>query len=237
MNKEFNEKVNELLADFEKRQEEICNEISNLEKSTNAIKDSILKEWEIVEKSIIEEIEYATKIIYNITKCNNNYYYSEHSQYRKEFFVFHSCNYEYTNSVVIYSSEIGFSKISFKLDDWYYVKPNNNKLELFNNNDFFKTFEPIYKEFIIKIYKSGKFTEQVIQCIQSAINSTLNEYNVTLESNKRILENVQPITKNDTHWSDYIMYLLKWSSEHADKEFAGMSPACYDEWLDNEQGE
>lgn len=35
-------------------------------------------------------------------------------------------------------------------------------------------------------------------------------------------------------WSKYISYLKQWADDHQDPTFAGMSPACYDEWNDNE---
>lgn len=39
---------------------------------------------------------------------------------------------------------------------------------------------------------------------------------------------------NDNKWSRYIDYLRKWADSHSGAGFAGMSPACYDEWLDTE---
>ena len=38
-------------------------------------------------------------------------------------------------------------------------------------------------------------------------------------------------------WLSYLTYLKKWADEHKDMEFFGQSPACYDEWLDNEAGD
>ena len=37
-----------------------------------------------------------------------------------------------------------------------------------------------------------------------------------------------------TDWERYLAYLTQWAAEHSDTKFAGMSPACYDEWLCNE---
>lgn len=39
-----------------------------------------------------------------------------------------------------------------------------------------------------------------------------------------------------SYWQRYIAYLKEWAETHSGEEFAGMSPACYDEWLDNESG-
>ena len=39
-----------------------------------------------------------------------------------------------------------------------------------------------------------------------------------------------------SYWQRYVAYLKEWAEAHSGDEFAGMSPACYDEWLDNESG-
>ena len=39
-----------------------------------------------------------------------------------------------------------------------------------------------------------------------------------------------------SYWQRYIAYLKEWAETHSNERFAGMSPACYDEWLDNESG-
>ena len=33
-------------------------------------------------------------------------------------------------------------------------------------------------------------------------------------------------------WARYINYLIEWALAHSSEEYDGMSPACYDEWLD-----
>lgn len=39
------------------------------------------------------------------------------------------------------------------------------------------------------------------------------------------------------NWNNYIEYLKVWAEQHKAKEYEGMSPDCYDEFLDNEQNE
>ncbi len=53
---------------------------------------------------------------------------------------------------------------------------------------------------------------------------------------KVFYEDDSTVTDNNDseNWSDYIKYLHKWAVEHDDAEFKGNSPACYDEWRDNE---
>lgn len=36
------------------------------------------------------------------------------------------------------------------------------------------------------------------------------------------------------HWNNYIEYLKDWANQHSEPENEGMSPACYDEFLEND---
>lgn len=38
-------------------------------------------------------------------------------------------------------------------------------------------------------------------------------------------------------WQRYLNYLADWIFSHIGEENKGMSPACYDEWKDNDDGE
>lgn len=40
-----------------------------------------------------------------------------------------------------------------------------------------------------------------------------------------------------SHWNNYIEYLKDWATQHIEEENEGMSPACYEEFLDNEYEE
>ena len=42
---------------------------------------------------------------------------------------------------------------------------------------------------------------------------------------------------DEIRWSRYINYLIRWAISHSDMECDGMSPACYDEWCDNEDAD
>lgn len=240
MNKELNTQLEALMTDFNKRQEEICNEISNLEKSTNAIKDSILKEYDIVEKSIVEDMYDVMKIAKLLSDKDCYYEDSDWSLWYENFSVFTSSEESYQRNFYFNTEKndiyVTFSRgTHYSSSDYFTCKPENNTLVITAksncHNDNYR------KETVIQYYKSGMFKDDVIKAISKLTQRRIENYERTLETHKRILENAEPIKVNDSHWSDYIMYLLKWSSEHANKEFAGMSPACYDEWLDNEKGE
>ena len=38
-------------------------------------------------------------------------------------------------------------------------------------------------------------------------------------------------------WASYCEYVSRWADDHASMESYGMSPACFDEWVDNEEKE
>ena len=38
-------------------------------------------------------------------------------------------------------------------------------------------------------------------------------------------------------WTRYVAYLKRWADSHSDSTCAGMSPVCFDEWMDNENCE
>lgn len=38
-------------------------------------------------------------------------------------------------------------------------------------------------------------------------------------------------------WAEYLKYLREWTNDHAEPAFYGMTPACFDEWLDCEYEE
>lgn len=59
-----------------------------------------------------------------------------------------------------------------------------------------------------------------------------NEYVVKVERG----EKDQPTDVAGDPWYDYLDYLKNWADQHADHKFSGMSPVCYDEYLDNEKG-
>ncbi len=40
--------------------------------------------------------------------------------------------------------------------------------------------------------------------------------------------------KSGTKWAAYLEYLSRWVCDHASMNSYGMSPACFDEWEDNE---
>lgn len=41
----------------------------------------------------------------------------------------------------------------------------------------------------------------------------------------------------EDRWRRYLEYLKTWADDHADPAYAGMTPACFDEWLENEYAE
>lgn len=233
MDKELNAKIEEMLKDFNAKNEEMMAKIENLKKSENTIKDSFIENYKEIERTMKESIDYCKQLIRTLFVTNKEYinFESRSSKWRiltvkslvtgkdisNSFYIyFHSGNVDYS---IAWASN---GNPSHSGHSWFYFG-DNHRIEV----------EQAFAEW----YLSGGFTEDLFGLMKSYINLYLQQQESEINRLQSVLENAQPITKNDTHWSDYIMYLLKWSSEHADKEFAGMSPACYDEWLDNESEE
>lgn len=40
--------------------------------------------------------------------------------------------------------------------------------------------------------------------------------------------------KRKSNWQLYIQYLKEWAKNHKDEWYEGCSPACYEEFLDND---
>lgn len=51
--------------------------------------------------------------------------------------------------------------------------------------------------------------------------------------NEQLLEEIPD--EKTIQWSGYFAYLKEWMVEHGGVEFYGMSPASFDEWLENEK--
>jgi len=75
----------------------------------------------------------------------------------------------------------------------------------------------------------------------SLLSETLNLLSETLYSRQdkqgvlRFL--LVKVDKRAGNWNNYIEYLKDWARQHEEIENDGMSPACYDEFLDNEKGD
>jgi len=62
---------------------------------------------------------------------------------------------------------------------------------------------------------------------EEELYSNVKEYAQKLKEEKRMQE----------EWNKYLKYLKNWSETHSGTGFYGMSPACFDEWEDNEYEE
>lgn len=234
MDKELNVKIEEMLKDFNTKNEEMMAKIENLKKSEQTIKDSFLENYKEIEKTMVESLVYCRQLLNTLFMTDKKYIkFSGRAADWSEMTVKSLVDgNDYTSSFYIYfqgsdkvNYSIGFRNASYSSigsHGWFY----------FNTTYGIETYQTI-----AEWYLSGRFTEDLLGLMRFYIKNYLEQQESEINRLQSVLENAQPITKNDTHWSDYIMYLLKWSSEHADKEFAGMSPACYDEWLDNESEE
>jgi hypothetical protein len=47
-------------------------------------------------------------------------------------------------------------------------------------------------------------------------------------------EHCDELNYSDTQWERYLKYLMMWTLDHQNEYYEGMSPACYDEFCDND---
>lgn len=95
-----------------------------------------------------------------------------------------------------------------------------------------------------------KNTKQRIVIAQFEINDDLNSSKGTLDQFEDAIQSnkgdkpiyllnaiVDDGDEDECQWWRYISYLINWAMSHHDEMYTGMSPACFDEWCDNEDSD
>ena len=76
--------------------------------------------------------------------------------------------------------------------------------------------------------------------VEDSVNNgqVLDTFEKSLDQNNCNIENAIILDKDsDSVHKRYLNYLMSWIADHHEDEFKGCSPACFDEWLDNEYKE
>ena len=68
-------------------------------------------------------------------------------------------------------------------------------------------------------------------------NDAIEKAEIALKNNKDVEYEASVVLNADTVHKAYLQYLSRWIFEHYEDEFKGCSPAGFDEWLDNEEGD
>lgn len=242
MDKITEHKFEEMVNEFKSRTSQIQSEIASLDKSLNAVKESISNRFEEVKRQMIEDSKVAFDIIKSIRFSHfvdYNGIYSGDTSYECKSNSLENGKEKTDTFYISYEERSNYSYKFLKVHS-----PSAPDLylhtEVMSYTDFFEKKSLDYiteKQNYIKYFENQFYTD-LITITKKAIDIKLEHDEKILKDRKAAFANIESISETkENHWSEYIMYLLKWSSEHADKEFAGMSPACYDEWLDNERGE
>ena len=85
-----------------------------------------------------------------------------------------------------------------------------------------------------------KRTVMAIIEVEDSVNNgqVLDTFEKSLDQNNCNIENAIILDKDsDSVHKRYLNYLMSWIADHHEDEFKGCSPACFDEWLDNEYEE
>ena len=76
--------------------------------------------------------------------------------------------------------------------------------------------------------------------VEDSVNNgqVLDTFEKSLDQSNCNIENAIVLDKDsDSTHERYLNYLMSWIADHYDEAFKGCSPACLDEWLDNEYEE
>ena len=82
-----------------------------------------------------------------------------------------------------------------------------------------------------------KRTVMAIIEVEDSVNNgqVLDTFEKSLDQSNCKIENAIILDKDsDSAHERYLNYLMNWIADHHEDEFKGCSPACFDEWLDNE---
>ena len=82
-----------------------------------------------------------------------------------------------------------------------------------------------------------KRTVMAIIEVEDSVNNgqVLDTFEKSLDQSNCNIENAIVLDKDsDSTHERYLNYLMSWIADHHEDEFKGCSPACFDEWLDNE---
>ena len=82
-----------------------------------------------------------------------------------------------------------------------------------------------------------KRTVMAIIEVEDSVNNgqVLDTFEKSLDQSNCHIENAIVLDKDsDSAHERYLNYLMSWIADHHEDEFKGCSPACFDEWLDNE---
>ena len=85
-----------------------------------------------------------------------------------------------------------------------------------------------------------KRTVMAIIEVEDSVNNgqVLDTFEKSLDQNNCKIENAIILDKDsDSTHERYLNYLMSWIADHHEETFKGYSPACLDEWLDNEYEE
>ena len=81
-----------------------------------------------------------------------------------------------------------------------------------------------------------KYYTLIETCVEAEDKDTAIEKteNVLCGNPQGVEYEASAVLNADTVHKAYLQYLSRWIFEHYEDEFKGCSPACFDEWLDNE---
>ena len=226
---DFNEELKNLVSNFNGEVKTLQNELQNLKKTSEAIKISMLSRFDEVRSKMKEDAELVLNLLNNISidsfvsRTNGIYELENAFEY---FSILTSCN----NKCIIqyYFDHIGNRLSSVKII--FETSTYRDSISTVNCVQCSSDYDDAEKERIISMYDSGEYRTGLLKAVQSYLYRIKQAYNQTISFNKNIIKNSSYQSECNTNWNGYIMYILKWASEHTDDSNFGESPKSYIEW-------
>lgn len=226
---DFNEELKNLISNFNGELKPLQNELQNLKKTSDAIKVSMLSRFDKVRSKIKEDAELALNLLNNIninSSVSSPYWYYEYSNSFEYFSILTSCN---QRIVIQYYFKHTGNKLS-SVEIKFKTTSHLDEVSAVDCVQCSSDYDDINKEMIISMYDSGEYHTGLLKTVQNYLSRIKENYNKIISFNKNIIQKSSYQSECNTNWNEYIMYILKWASEHTDESNFGDSPKSYIEW-------
>ena len=90
------------------------------------------------------------------------------------------------------------------------------------------------REIFVKMSVRDELAEKQNQGTLDYVESKVGDL---LKDGIWVKEAIMAESDSDSYHERYLNYLLEWIFDHHDEEYQGCSPACFEEWCDNEDAE
>lgn len=118
---------------------------------------------------------------------------------------------------------------------------NEFKAAITRADDLIQDAHAIFENILATTHLSLMDHDELLDALLSLYPDEINEPELV----DTVYENCEKFFDDDNNdanikpdlWAQYIAYLHGWANDHRDQAFYGCTPACFEEWYDNECAE